>query len=409
MKGIFGFIINTVLSILLGIAAVYMISFLNMAPNSMQVDLPHYMYPDIMPATGTTAYDAEKARERLGVKVHQQLVEAGLIEETTTAPYVPTPEVEAGSRLTPHYYPKYAKPLGQSLVQQGYYTAGQDGEADLYFSPGPDGTWYVYDPAAGRVSEAPGDAAMIPCSYEDLITFKISRDPAGKISSDMAEILAEADPVEDLGEVVKSAVECFGGRRMKGSWFASLLQYQAAGRFLGFEDRERVSNVGIGYYLSGEDRRTINQVVYNTKYAETFTESARLNGDVISAVMDKGFYTYDPDTRKVGKVSFWSEEEAKGLRETEIGILPEGYTVPPVAGWMGKTPCCVFAGNSSVQMMDLASGEIRELEELSPADGETLRDISFVFGTDRLVLFYTTDDSPEDVRVSEILYSSQEG
>ena len=60
MKKVFGPIVNAVLSIILGIAAVYVISFLNMVPNSMQVDLPHYMYPKVMPVSGTDAHDAEQ-------------------------------------------------------------------------------------------------------------------------------------------------------------------------------------------------------------------------------------------------------------------------------------------------------------------------------------------------------------
>ena len=76
-----GFFSNLILSILLAVVAVYVLSFLNIVPNSMQVDLPHYMYPDVMPASGTRAYDAQKARERLGKKLHRELVELGLEEE----------------------------------------------------------------------------------------------------------------------------------------------------------------------------------------------------------------------------------------------------------------------------------------------------------------------------------------
>lgn len=410
MKKAITFILNAALSVALGIMAVYVISFLNMVPHSMQVDLPHYMYPDVMPASGTTANDAEKARERLEKKVHHELVEAGIIEEPEEAPlYVPTPRAEASSRLRPYSYSVFSRPLGHSLVQQGYFTVGDDGEADRYFSPGPDGVWYVYDPATGQVSAASGDASKIPCSYEDLITFTVSRDPTGIVSSDMAEILSESEPTDDLSQLVKSAANCFGNRELTGKYFASLLQYQAAGLFLGFTDAKQSSNQGMAYYLSGEDRRTITQVVYNTKYAEFHTESVPVDSDIISVAMNKEFYTYNPDMRTVGKISFWSTEQPKGLRKTEIGTLPEGYTGTPVVGLIGKTPCCVFAGNSSVQMMDLTSGEISEVTELTPTDGDAFSSFSFVFGTDRLVLFYTTESDPGEVQVSEVLYSSQEG
>ena len=116
MKKVFGSIVNAVLSIILGIAAVYVISFLNMVPNSMQVDLPHYMYPKVMPVSGTDAHDAEKARERLSNKLHKKLVEVGLEEEETKEPDVPTPKAEAGSTLTWRGYQTFAKPLGYSLV-----------------------------------------------------------------------------------------------------------------------------------------------------------------------------------------------------------------------------------------------------------------------------------------------------
>ena len=410
MKKVLSFLFNAALSVALGIAAVYVISFLNIVPHSMQVDLPHYMYPDIMPASGTTAYDAEKARERLGKKVHEQLVEVGIATpDPTPTPLVLTREDKASGSLRPYSYPTFAKPLGCSLVQQGYFTMDASGEADGYFSPGPDGSWYRYDPKTGLASEDSGEAAWIPCPCEDLITFAVTRDPAGTVFSDVEEILAESGPVDDLGKLAKKAAGCFGHGTLTGVEFASLLQYRASGLFLGFADKTRSSNLGKAFYLSGEDRRTITQVVYNTKYTEYFTESAQVSGDVISAALDGAFYVYDPETRMVKQISFWSDDTAKGLRETNVGALPEGYTGPPVVGDAAGTLCCVFAGSSSVQMMDLGSGEIRALPQLALTGGETFSGVSFVFGTDRLVLFYTTNNDPAAVRVSEVLYDSLEG
>ncbi len=410
MKKVFTAIFNAILSVALGIAAIYVISFLNIVPHSMQVDLPHYMYPKIMPATGTTASEAEKARERLGIKVQQQLIEAGIIEAPPTpTPYVRTREEEAQSQLRPYGYPTFAMPLGHSLVQKGYFTVGEDGQADQYFSPGPDGAWYRYDPKNGEVSAVSDDAARIPCSYEDLITFKVSRDPAATVSSDMPEILTVAEPVDDLAKLAESAVKCFRSDEMKGSWFASLLQYRAAGLFLGFTNEINYANRGLAYYLSGENRRIINQVSYNTKYDEFHTFHEELNQDVISSAINDEFYTYDPETCLVGKIKCVTGDNVEGLVETKIGTLPEGYTGPPVVGQIGNSPCCVFAGNSSVQLMDLTNGELRDVPELSPAEGETFSGVSFVFGTDRLVLFYTTNSDPADVQVSQVRYSSLEG
>ncbi len=409
MKKVFGPIVNAVLSIILGIAAVYVISFLNMVPNSMQVDLLHYMYPKVMPVSGTDAHDAEKARERLSNKLHKKLVEVGLEEEETKEPDVPTPKAEAGSTLTWRGYQTFAKPLGYSLVQEGYYTVGVDGEADKYYSPGPDGGWYSYDPKSKELSEASAETSSIPCSYEDLITFWISRDPSASVSSDMAEILTESAPAEDLKELATYGVKTFGNQDMTGLTFASLLQYQASGYFLGFYDETRSENQGRAFYLSGEDRQYINRVSYNTLHAETSRASKDLHGEVISTVMDGSFYTFDPDTRMIGKISFWPDDKMEGLSEKNIASIPDGYTVPPVIGKAGKMVFCAFAGDSDVQRMDLASGEIREIPELALAGGAGFAYTSFVFGTDRLVIFYTTNQEPGAVKVSEVLYSSLEG
>lgn len=408
MKTSLGFIGNAVLSIILGIAAVYVISFLNMVPNSMQVDLPHYMYPKVMPVSGTDAHGAEKARERLSKKLHKTLIEAGLEEEETKEPYVPTPKAEAGSKLTWNGYQTFARPLGCSLVQQGYFTVGEDGEADRYYSPGVDSGWYSYDPASKELSEASADASFIPCSYEGLITFRISRDPSAAISSDMAEILTESAPGEELKELAMSAVRTFGPEDMTGLTFASLLQYQAAGLFLGFYDETRTENRGSAYYLSGDKRQYINRVTYYERDAEVKGIGKNLHGELISTVMGGVFYTFDSESRMVRRNAFWPDDSAEGLYEKDIAAVPEGYTVPPVAGKAGDKVFCVFAGKSDVQMMDLDSGNIREVPELAPAEGESFENISFVFGTDRLILFYSTDKEPGALKVSEVFYSSLE-
>ena len=405
MKKFFSIIISTILSVALGIAAVYVISFLNMVPRSMQVDLPHYMYPDVMPASGMDAYHAEKARERLSRKWHKEMVDIGLIEETTTTAYVSTPEDDAQNVLDPYFYEDFTKPLGYSLIQQGYFTVSENGEADRYFSPGPSGTWYVYDPATKQVGEASAEAAKIPLSYKDRITFTVNRDPKGKISSNMAAILTETEPGSDLESLAKTAVTCFGPGKMKGAAYASLLQYRAAGLFLGFEDETQGENRGRAYYLSGDDRRTLNLIVYNTKYVTYTNETVPLKADIISSVLDGEFYTFDPETRNIGKFSFVLNEQANGLYETNIGALPEGFAGPPVVGKIGENLCCVFAGSSSVQAMDLTNGEIRELPEFTLGEGDAYQGISFVFGTDRLVLFYTTTKEPENVRVQEVSYN----
>ena len=390
-----GFFSNLILSILLAVVAVYVLSFLNIVPNSMQVDLPHYMYPDVMPASGTRAYDAQKARERLGKKLHRELVELGLEEE------------EAGSKLVWYEYEKFAKPLGYSLFQQGYFTVGKDGEADKYYSPGPDGKWYVYNPKNKELSETSSEAASIPCSYEDLITFWISRDPSAAVSSDIPEILTEGVPGEDLKELATYGAGTFGHVRMTGLTFASLLQYQAAGRFLGFYDKTRTENRGYVYYLS-DDRQYINRLSYDMYDNEITGKGMELDGRIISTVMSNGFYMFDADSRMVSRTSFGSEDYIQSLYVEEIASVPEGYTVPPIVGRVGDMDCCVFAGTSDVRMMDLGSGNICEVSELALIEGESFENISFVFGTDRLVLFYTTDHEPEEIKVSEVLYSSLE-
>ena len=411
MKKFFGFVFNAVLSVILGIFAVYLISFLNIVPHSMQVDLPHYMYPTVMPASGTTASDAQKARDHIAKKLHKELVDLGIEEEETVESYVPSDTDKVESSFSPYSYPKYAKPLGYSIVQQGYFTPGGEGKSDRFFSPGPDGVWYSYDPDTKALVKTP-EAAAIPCSYEDLITFYISRDASAVISSDMEEILSESECAEDLAQIAKTAVRCFGPGSMKGEDFASLLQYQAAGLFLGFTDETMTNdNRGMACYLSGSDRKTLNQVSYNTKYAEFHNKSAELEPDteVISTVIDGYLYTYDSETRMITKIAFWSDEKDDGLWHEKVAALPENYMGPPVVGKAGKTLCCVFAGESSVQMMDLKNRDIRIIPELAPEKGESFEQVSFVFGTDRLVIFYTTAAEPEKLRVSEVLYSNLEG
>ncbi len=407
MKRSIVFILNAAMSVLLGIAAVYMLSFLNMVPRSMQVDLPHYMYPDIMPASGTRAYDAEKARERLKLKFRRQLTEMGIIEEEKPEPYVPTPRAEAGSRLTPYGYKHFAEPFGLSLAGQGYLVPGTGEEKDRFYCPGPDGSWYVYDAGSGELTKAPEDASFIPCSYEDIITFRVSRDPSAPVSSDLEEILAESAPAQDLGKLAKAAAECFGTKRMTGADFASLLQYRAAGLFLGFKDKTQSEQQGMAYYLSGDSRDNITQVIYNTHHAEFHEKSAKLGAEVISSAVSDEFYTFDAKTGTVGKISFWPGEADKGLRETKVGTLPEGHKDAPTVGLMGKKLCAVFAGGSSVQMMDLGSGQVSGLPKLSLEEG-SFESASFVFGTDRLVLFYTTAKAPGELKVSELLYSDLE-